>query len=242
MQIDILGYGSALESEDIGTSLLINKKILIEAPPAISNKINKNNYNINDIEIIFVSHLHGDHYFGLPFLLLERSLSKNNKKLKIIGCKQLKKNIIKLLELSFPNKDYSFFFSDNGIEFCDIENCKVLSDSILEFYPIQVKHTIETYGLFLNINNKKIFYSSDTRYFFELQEIIKKSDINFIEATTLNKELKGHMTLKQLCDIAMQNPEKLIYAMHRSKYVFEDIDIPKNLVIPNEEESKTIKM
>ena len=70
MIIKILGNGGALNEGLPYNSFVINHSLLCETPPDIMFSINRNVIDISTIKTIYISHLHGDHIFGFPFLIL----------------------------------------------------------------------------------------------------------------------------------------------------------------------------
>jgi len=73
MEINIIGSGS-IGATDMSASTLIDKKILIDVPNGIVKHIKKLGYNTGEIESILITHLHGDHFFGLIGFLSTLSL------------------------------------------------------------------------------------------------------------------------------------------------------------------------
>ncbi len=71
MIIKILGNGGALNDGLPYNSYTIDEKILIETPPDIMVSLHRENIDIYSLEAIYISHLHGDHTFGFPFLALD---------------------------------------------------------------------------------------------------------------------------------------------------------------------------
>ena len=70
MIIKILGNGGAINDGLAYNAFAINGTLLCETPPDIMLSINKNSIDLASIDRIYISHLHGDHIFGLPFLIL----------------------------------------------------------------------------------------------------------------------------------------------------------------------------
>ena len=70
MKLTILGCSSAFPEKDSSTSsqlLEINgKSFLIDCGEGTQIQLRKYGVKLNSIENIFISHLHGDHFFGLP--------------------------------------------------------------------------------------------------------------------------------------------------------------------------------
>jgi len=71
--VTILGSGSAVPTNSrFPTSQFIecnNRHILIDCGEGTQFQLRKFNVKIQSIQIILISHLHGDHFFGLPGLL-----------------------------------------------------------------------------------------------------------------------------------------------------------------------------
>ena len=82
MEINIIGSGS-IGATSMSASTLIDKKILIDVPNGVEKYIKKLGYNIQEIESILITHLHADHFFDIPFLMLDRYFYKNNSLLSI---------------------------------------------------------------------------------------------------------------------------------------------------------------
>ncbi len=71
--IEILGSGNAFcPPGRLNASMLIDRHILIDAPPAILAQLGRAGVSSADITDLLITHWHGDHVFGLPFLLLHR--------------------------------------------------------------------------------------------------------------------------------------------------------------------------
>ena len=77
MEINIIGSGS-IGATDMSASTLIDKKILIDVPNGIVKHIKKLGYNTGEIESILITHLHGDHFFDIPFFMFDRYFQKND--------------------------------------------------------------------------------------------------------------------------------------------------------------------
>jgi ribonuclease BN (tRNA processing enzyme) len=86
--------------------MLLDERVLIDAPPTILHQLQTNNISSSQITDLLITHWHGDHVFGLPFLLLDRrfiSDREGKSRLRIHlhpnGIERMKK----ICELAFPN-------------------------------------------------------------------------------------------------------------------------------------------
>jgi len=71
--INMLGTGNAFLPHGRMHSLaLIDGVHLIDAPPTALIALRQQGISVADLCSVFITHVHGDHVFGFPFLLLER--------------------------------------------------------------------------------------------------------------------------------------------------------------------------
>lgn len=104
--VKMLGTGNAfLPNGRLHSLVLIDQKHLVDAPPTALTSLRNNGIQVSEIETIFITHLHGDHIFGLPFLFLERqyiSDREGNYPLKIVAAPGAKERITEICNLAYP--------------------------------------------------------------------------------------------------------------------------------------------
>ncbi|HQF41575.1 MAG TPA: ribonuclease Z [Ignavibacteriaceae bacterium] len=87
MNIKFIGTGSGLTSvERFHSSFLITSsdyKVLVDCGDGISKALLYQNIDFNSINAVIISHLHADHFAGLPSLLTQMKLTGRKEKLKI---------------------------------------------------------------------------------------------------------------------------------------------------------------
>ena len=87
MNLTILGSQGAIPKLNQFSSSHVlqvgNKNILIDCCEGVQFQLRRNKIKLSNIEIILISHAHGDHFFGLMGLLTTLSLLKRDKKLEI---------------------------------------------------------------------------------------------------------------------------------------------------------------
>ena len=233
MNIKFLGIGGAMNTNSISTSFIIDNKVLFEAPPAIPNAIYKAKINIKKIDHVIISHLHGDHYFGLLFLILENFLIDRDTDLNIYGEENLLANTGKLLELAYPDMVY-----DEVLEKARVIFHPIMPGSIIHIgdeYKIKVvnaQHTdVVTCGFIIKNSSTTLYYSSDTSWFDEMDNFIQRADVSILDGSLEKFELPGHMSYSRIERIANCYPDKLFVVAHRSIYPCKE---KVNLLIPSE--------
>ena len=144
--ITILGSNSAIFSHGRHPTAQVvnihNIHFLVDCGEGTQVRLHENKIKWFKIDYIFISHLHGDHYFGLIGLLTTFSLLKRPNKLTIFGPKELKKIIDIQLKASNTklNFELKFVATDDTAKnlILDIPECSV--------YSIPLKHKLPTTG------------------------------------------------------------------------------------------------
>ena len=155
LTLNILGCGSALPSIDnfMPSQVLshFSSNFLIDCGEGTQFQFNKYKIKPNSIDVIFISHIHGDHFFGLFGLISSYNLSNRTKDLTIFAPKGLKKILnyqFKKLKTKFKFKLYIKELSTN------ISRC-IFSNDLIEVYNIPLIHGVYTNGYLFREKKKK---------------------------------------------------------------------------------------
>jgi ribonuclease BN (tRNA processing enzyme) len=110
VHVTILGTGDAFSSHGrFNSGYLIEAggyRILMEAGPTILTALKRAAINPADIDLVLISHLHGDHFGGLPFLFLEYTYeSRRRTRPAIAGPQHLERHTMTLVRAMFPGTD-----------------------------------------------------------------------------------------------------------------------------------------
>ncbi len=76
MKVQVIGSGS-MWTKCNSASYLIDNDIMIDFPNGACKYLYRNNINPSNIDYILLTHFHGDHYFDIPFYILNKSKSDN---------------------------------------------------------------------------------------------------------------------------------------------------------------------
>src|SRR5690242_575806 len=103
LDLVFLGSGNAFAPERCWSGFVLNGRCLFDAPPTALLNLKKLGADLAAIDVVLLSHFHGDHFFGLPFLLLEYSyLTKRRTDLTIIGPPGVEEKVEALLGIGYP--------------------------------------------------------------------------------------------------------------------------------------------
>tara|TARA_Y100000385_G_scaffold94396_2_gene97578 strand:+ start:2743 stop:3654 length:912 start_codon:yes stop_codon:yes gene_type:complete len=148
-ELTILGSGSAVPTPKRNPSSQFinchNRRILIDCGEGAQFQIRKYKIKLQSIQIILISHLHGDHYFGLAGLLSTMNLLGRDGQLTIYGPVGLEAILRSQLKIG----DSKFAFDITFKTLFGKEREIIFEDKKIEIHTFPLKHKIETNGFLI---------------------------------------------------------------------------------------------
>ena len=107
VKFKVIGSGDAFACKGkFNTCFYVTSKksnFLIDCGATSLVALHHNGISTDDIDTIIVTHFHGDHYGGIPFILLDAKIVRNRKKpLTIISPPGGKERLTTLIEALYP--------------------------------------------------------------------------------------------------------------------------------------------
>jgi ribonuclease BN (tRNA processing enzyme) len=148
----------------------------------------------DDVDAILVSHLHGDHFAGIPFLLLDgQFVSKRTRPLVIAGPAGTPQRLETTMEALFPG-------SSNAqrrfpLELVELEPGRRSAVAGAAVTPYAVTHSSGAPALALRVEleGKVVAYSGDTEWTEALVDAAHDADLFIAEAYYYDKRVPGHL-------------------------------------------------
>jgi len=150
------------------------------------------------LQAIAISHLHGDHFGGIPYFLMEQHFAGRKAPLAIGGPRELQQRATRAGEALFQD-----FFGkiaiDYGLSFVTLKDTPV-SLGGAEVSALPVKHIAESdpHGLRVKIAGKLVAYSGDARWSEELVAVAKGADLFICESTHFSRSDPAHLSYREL--------------------------------------------
>ncbi|MEP1258165.1 ribonuclease Z [Algoriphagus sp.] len=119
--------------------------LLLDCGEAMQLQARAFKVKVSKINHIFISHLHGDHYYGLIGLLSSYSLAKRTTPLTIFGPRGLDEIITTNFRYSNTKLPYPLHF----VETCDDGLNLLLEDKLYKVYSFPLNHRIPTTGFLI---------------------------------------------------------------------------------------------
>jgi ribonuclease BN (tRNA processing enzyme) len=151
------------------------------------------------IDTILISHLHGDHFGGIPFFILDAQLiSRRETPLVIAGPPGLTQRVREAMEVFYPGSSGAARrFITRHIEMIEGENTQVGDLTVL---PVRVIHGsgAPSYALRIECAGKIIAYSGATEWTDALRTIADGADLFVCESYFFEKPMKNHIHYRTL--------------------------------------------
>lgn len=119
-----------------------NNIVLIDCGEGTQVELRRHKIKFSRINHIFISHLHGDHFFGLPGLVSTMRLLGRDKELHIYGPKGIKQAITLLLKLGDSWTNYPLLFHELSSKKPEL----IFEDKKISVTTIPLDHRIYTNG------------------------------------------------------------------------------------------------
>ena len=147
MELQFLGTGAGVPAKMRNVSSIALKLLderneiwLFDCGEATQQQILNTTIRPGKIKKIFITHLHGDHIFGLPGLLTSRSFQGGEDELIVYGPKGIKRFIDASISVSYSKLSYPLKvieFEEDGVLF---------SDQQFKVEAMKLEHGIPSYG------------------------------------------------------------------------------------------------
>jgi ribonuclease Z len=153
MKLTILGcYAATPRTITNPTSQVLeikNQMFLIDCGEGTQVQLRKHKIKFSRINRIFISHLHGDHFYGLIGLISTFSLLNRENDLHVYGPKGIKEIILLQLKLSNSYTGYNLYFHELESK----ESIVVFEDDNVIVHTIPLQHRVYTNGYLFKEKN-----------------------------------------------------------------------------------------
>ncbi|HPI93934.1 MAG TPA: MBL fold metallo-hydrolase [Deltaproteobacteria bacterium] len=220
---DAFGSGGRLQSSihvDDG-----KRPFLIDCGATALLAMKRSGLKPDAVETILVSHLHGDHLCGIPFILRETQiLSRRTTPLLIAGPTGTEDMIRTLMKTLFPGswgQDLSF-----GLSFTELEPLRpcLLGDLAVTLFPATHTPGTNPHSVRAETGGRVIAYSGDTEWNPHLIEAARGADLFVCECFQYDGPKKNHLDYPTLLRNRRSLDAERIVLTHMNETMLDNLD------------------
>ncbi|WP_439613746.1 MBL fold metallo-hydrolase [Reyranella sp.] len=222
MRLQFLGSGDAFGSGGrFNTCFLLERthhgNLLVDCGASSMVAIRKWEVEPNAISTVLVSHLHGDHFAGLPFFLLDAQLvSRRTAPLLLAGPPGFRDRLMTVMEAMFAGSTQ--VQRKFELEIRELALHERVEANGLAVTPYLMNHYsgAPSYALRIETEGKVLTYSGDTEWVEELIPAARNADLFICEAYFFDKVMKYHIDYTTLVNHLPQIGARRTIVTHMS--------------------------
>jgi len=197
LQLQFLGSGDAFGSGGrFQTCLYVRDShdgLLIDCGASSMIPMKRTGINPSEIRWICITHLHGDHFGGVPFLILDGQFNRRTLPIAIAGPPGVETRVRAAMENFFPGSSQSGKrFSVEFVELRPRQPTKI-GPSMVTAFAVEHPSGAPAYALRFDWGEKVIVYSGDTGWSENLVDACRGADLFICEAYFFDKQIAHHL-------------------------------------------------
>jgi ribonuclease Z len=223
MEIYFVGVGEACDPKQRNTSILVKKNtrenrgsILLDCGFSTPHNYLALSPSGEELQILWLSHFHGDHFFGTPLLLLWFWEMKRKNPLTILGPPGVAATVRNAMDLAYPK-----LFARLGypLLFHEIVPGKKLQVNESIWSGEYSDHSQPCLSLRLEINSKALFYSGDGRPTHKTRSLAAGCDLIIHEAYEVDDIVSGHGSISTCVKFSLSAGVRRLALVHMQRDV-----------------------
>jgi ribonuclease BN (tRNA processing enzyme) len=203
MELHVLGCGDAFGSGGRNQSAYLiqapDRLFLLDCGATSLLAMKKLGFDSGQLDVIFLSHLHGDHFGGLPFFFIEYLYEKSRgKPLHVAGPAGTEEKVRGLFDLMYGKGTKVGDLTNTC--FHVLEPGRKSTIEGIEVLPFRVPHQVNEVSLALKVSyhGKHILFSGDSAWTDAFLEHARGVDLFICECTYYDRQTSNHMSYLQL--------------------------------------------
>lgn len=179
----------------------------------------------NSIDAILLTHLHGDHAGGVPFLLVDAMLAaRRTRPLAIAGPRDLRARLDAIREALFPGS--GVMTPKFPIDWIEMEPGRPHQVLDLVVTPERARHTRETNptALRVQVGDKVVSYTGDTEWTDEVAKAARGADLLIAESYFFEKPVRWHLNYPDITAHAGRVGARRLILTHMSREMLAHAD------------------
>ena len=203
MRLQFVGCGDALGSGGRYNTCfhLTGDKVncLIDCGASSLPALKKLGIARDGIDLILITHFHGDHFAGLPFFMLDAQFGRRSRPLVIAGPEGIETRLTQVMEALFEHSSKTKPKFDLSVVALKPEERRAFGSVTVTPYPVVHGESGGPFlGYRIEAEGRVIAYSADTEWTETLIPLAREADLFVAEAYYYDKVVKNHLSLATL--------------------------------------------
>lgn len=198
MRITVVGSGDAFGSGGrFQTCIALGAHTLVDCGATSLVALRRQGFDPNAVETVLVSHLHADHFGGLPFLILDGQFRRRTTDLTVVGPPGTEERLAAAMEAAFPGS--SGVRRRFALHVREHADRKPYDTGRVTVTPYEVRHAsgAPAYALRVDDGAATVTYSGDTEWTDALIDASDGADVFLCEGYA-PAPVKWHLDLGSL--------------------------------------------
>lgn len=168
--------------------------ILLDAGPSVLGALKAQRRRPAEVDAVVLSHLHGDHFGGVAFLILEFCYeAPRDRPLLVVGPPDTERRVFELYHALYAEmRGKPLPFELRFLEVTDGSAIDVI-DARVESFRVPHQDTAISLGYRVRANGTAVTYSGDTAWTPDLLRHSRGTDLFVCECTTFESEIPRHI-------------------------------------------------
>ncbi len=224
MKVKFLGVGEAFDETLPNTSILVRSdaqttpaeaggsgSILLDCGFTAPPQFWKNFPDPDFLDALWISHFHGDHFFGIPALLTRFWESGRRRPFLIAGQEGVEEAVPAVVRLAYPSILEKFAFE---LRFLAVRPGETARAAGMSLRCAQTGHSQKDMALRLDEGDKSVFYSGDGPPTDATLDLARGCGLVVHEAFRLDREIGGHGNIAGCVDFARKARAGALAVVH----------------------------
>ncbi len=240
LDLTFIGSGNAFGDSRCYSGFVLNGRTLFDCPPTAVYALKRAHLPMEQIDTVVLSHFHGDHFFGLPFMLLEYTFPgaaggrtpQRTRDLTIVGPPGVAGTIEQLCALAFPNiLHLNQGYRRRYVEIAPGAEAEVNGLRLSAAQMNHAKQSLDTaLGYRIESGGRVLSYTGDTGWCDELLQIGAGAEVYVCDANYPGgRGLPEHLSLDEVRDLRGLLDERTTMILTHMGHDIAPADLPRTI-------------
>ncbi|HKC82608.1 MAG TPA: ribonuclease Z [bacterium] len=191
--------------------MVVDGRVLLDGGAPLLPHMHRLGVDPGDIEVVFLTHFHGDHTLGLPPFVLHR-VFVDRRPLTFVGPTGIEEHLEKLWEVSWGPDWKRVMRPQFKVRYVTAKPTGTASG--VRYETVKLDHgTMGATGYRIHVNGKVVAYSGDTEPTAPLDKLVDKADVAIVEATGPG-DVFSHMSWEAARKLRKRHPGTRFFFNH----------------------------